>query len=55
MTKAFALVQAQPTETMKVCAFYHGIKASTNRRHYKLLWSADANLLDVLEQIIQDD
>ncbi len=55
VTKAFALVQAQPTEAMKVCAFYRGIKASTNQRYYRLLWSADANLLGVLEQIIQDD
>jgi rubrerythrin len=55
VTKAFALVQAQPTESLKVCAFYRGIKASTNQRYYKLLWSADVELLDILEQIIQDD
>jgi len=55
VTKAFTLVQAQPTDSMKVCAFYRGIKASTNQRYYKLLWSADIDLLDVLEQIIQDD
>ena len=55
VTKAFALVQAQPTDALKVCAFYRGIKASTNRRFYKLLWAADEDLLEVLEQIIQDD
>jgi hypothetical protein len=55
VTKAFALVQAQQTDMMKVCAFYRGIKASTNQRYYRLLWSADIELLDVLEQIIQDD
>jgi hypothetical protein len=55
VTKAFALVQAQPTDTMRACAFYRGIKASTNQRYYRLLWSADPDLLDVLEQIIQDD
>jgi rubrerythrin len=55
VTKAFALVQAQPTDMMKVCAFYRGIKASTSQRYYKLLWSADIEMLDVLEQIIRDD
>jgi len=55
VTKAFALVQAQPTDAMKVCAFYRGIKSSTHERYYKLLWCADTDLLDVLEQIIQDD
>jgi hypothetical protein len=55
VTKAFALVQAQPTDALKVCAFYRGIKASTNQRYYRLLWGADLDLLDVLEQIIQDD
>jgi rubrerythrin len=55
VTKAFALVQAQPSDAMKICAFYRGIKASTNQRYYRLLWSADLDLLDVLEQIIQDD
>lgn len=55
VTKAFTLVQAQPTDAMKVCAFYRGIKASTNQRYYKLLWAADLDLLEVLEQIIQDD
>ena len=49
------LVQAQPTYALKVCAFYRGIKASTNQRYYKLLWSANPSLLAVLEQIIQDD
>jgi hypothetical protein len=55
VTKAFALAQAQPTDTLKLCAFYRGIKASTNQRYYKLLWCADIDLLDVMEQIIQDD
>jgi len=55
VTKAFLLVSAQPTDTLKVYAFYRGIKASTNQRYYKLLWSAEPNLLAVLEQIIQDD
>ena len=55
VTKAFALVQAQPNDMMKVCAFYRGIKAATNQRYYKLLWCADLDLLDLLENIIQDD
>lgn len=55
VTKAFALVQVQPTDALKVCAFYRGIKASTNQRYYRLLWAADLDLLDLLEQIIQDD
>ncbi len=55
VTKAFLMVEAQPKDVLKVCAFYRGIKASTNQRYYKLLWSADQNLLAVLEQIIQDD
>ena len=55
VTKAFALVQAQPDDAMKACAFYRGIKASTIDRYYRLLWAADVDLLEVLEQIIQDD
>jgi len=55
VTKAFALVQAQPTDMLKVCAYYGGIKAATNQRFYKLLGLADLELLEILERIIQDD
>lgn len=55
VTKAFALVQAQPTDMLKVCAYYRGVKAATNQRFYKLLGFADLELLELLEQILQDD
>jgi hypothetical protein len=55
VTKAFALVQAQPNDAMKACAFYRGIKTSTNQRSYKLLAHADLELLEALERIIHDD
>ena len=55
VTKAFALVQAQPTETLKACAYYRGVKATTHQRIYKLLGHADMALLEVLEQVLHDD
>jgi hypothetical protein len=55
VTKAFALVQAQPTDTLKACAYYRGIKTTTNQRFYKLLAHADLELLEALERIIHDD
>jgi rubrerythrin len=55
VTKAFALVQAQPTDMLKVCAYYRGIKTATNQRFYKLLAYADLELLEVLERVLHDD
>lgn len=55
VVKAFALVQAQPSDALKICAFHRGIKAATRERLYRLLPYADKPLLEVLEQIVRDD
>jgi hypothetical protein len=55
VTKTFLLVQSQPNDMLKACAYYRGVKAETKKRFYKLLGYADLQLLEVLEQIIQDD
>jgi hypothetical protein len=55
VTKTFLLVQSQPNDMLKACAYYLGVKAETKKRFYKLLGYADLQLLEVLEQIIQDD
>ncbi|HLG12309.1 MAG TPA: ferritin-like domain-containing protein [Dehalococcoidia bacterium] len=55
VTKAFAIVQAQPNDLMKLCALHRGIKTSTNDRCYRLISLADAALCELLEGILQDE
>ena len=55
VTKAFALVQAQPNDVLKLCAYHRGIKATTQQRCYRLMDYADARLAELLEQILQDE
>jgi len=55
VTKAFALVQAQPSDMLKLCAYYRGVKATTHQRVYRLLGHADLALLEVLERVLHDD
>jgi rubrerythrin len=55
VTKAFAIVQAQPNDLMKLCALHRGIKVSTNDRCYRLMGMTDAALSELLEGILQDE
>jgi rubrerythrin len=55
VTKAFAVVQSQPDDALKLCAFQRGIKASMNDRCYRLLRFADASLGHLLEEILRDE
>jgi len=55
VTKPFALVQAQPNDLLKLCAFHRGIKTSTNERCYRLLSLSDAKLAELLAEILQDE
>lgn len=55
VTKAFAMVQAQPNDTMKVCAFHRGVVYSTNQRCYRLMALGDESLVDLLEEVVQDE
>jgi rubrerythrin len=55
VTKAFALVQAQPNDMLKLCAYHRGIKATTKQRCYRLMSFADAQLAELLEELLQDE
>ena len=55
VTKAFALVQAQPSDLLKLCAYHRGIKASMNERCYRLTKFADPALAHLLEEILRDE
>jgi rubrerythrin len=55
VTKAFAMVQAQPNDTMKVCAFHRGVVYSTNQRCYRLMMLVDEAATALLEEIVQDE
>ena len=55
VTKPFALVQAQPNDLFKLCAYHRGIKQSTNERCYRLMGLVDAELAGLLVQMLQDE
>jgi hypothetical protein len=55
VTKAFTLVQSQPNDQFKLCAFHRGIKAPVNQRCYQLIKLGDAQLTALLEQILPDE
>lgn len=55
VTKAFALVQAQPSDIFKVCAFHRGIKGLTRERCYRLVPMVDSGLSELLQQILHDE
>jgi len=55
VSKAFALVQAQPNDVFKVCAFHRGIKGLTRERCYRLIPVVDGRLAELLQQILHDE
>jgi rubrerythrin len=55
VTKAFAVVQAQPSEALKLCAYHRGLKASLADRSYRLLSFADPVLGRLLEEMLRDE
>jgi rubrerythrin len=55
VTKTFAMVQAQPSDLMKLCAYQRGIKAATNERCYRLMQWTDPAITQLLEGILRDE